>query len=170
MVNNFNCFNCLGRFKAYFGSWQIKKEPLKTQAAQSKAGELAKELFALGYPLNDKNKPVLNAYFRNSVHVISNMALALNEYAKNGNLEAKINPSMSKAQGGTLQPHTVKATFQAALNAKEDGGMQQTIAAIKEAHENPESSNVYTPEHYKVLQVCEKICSFVKEEILIEKR
>lgn len=97
------------------------------------------------------------------------MALALDEYAKNGNLEAKIEPSMSAGQGGMLQPCTVKETFQAALDPIMHGGIQQTMAAIKEAHKDSESCHIYNPDHDKILQVCEKICSFRKEQNLYEK-
>lgn len=157
--------NYLQRLHTCLGLWQLKQVPLKTQTSQSKATELAKELLALGYPYNGKNKPVLDAYYRNSFHVIHNMALALNEYAKSGDLQAKIKPSMSQGMGGTLQPSTVKETFQAALDPTEHGGIQQTIATIKEAYNNPGSSHVYYPKHYEVMQVCEKICAFIKEQI-----
>jgi|GEM_PF-1886429 len=72
-------------------------------------------------------------YYRNSGPAIYNIFLALRDYSKNEDLNARINARSGNGQGSRVQPDNIKQTFQNALDQRDHGGILQTMAAMSQA-------------------------------------
>lgn len=94
-------------------------------------------------------------YYRNSPIIFGNLFIALNQYAKTGNLEDSIQIDQAQGQFSTLQPTTVKETFRHAIDKSAHGGLVMTIAAIEVAPEASEAQK-------KLAAIGKEVQKFVK--------
>jgi hypothetical protein len=95
--------------------------------------------------------------YRNSASVILNIIEALRVFGRTGDMDGRFEAEKADGQGSSVQPNSVRETFQKALDPDDHGGVQQTFMAM---HDSPEELTPVQQE--KLNTLLQSVIEFVR--------